>query len=314
MAVTPTLAQRHRGALLGLLIGDALGVPYEFHPPQVLPPLQAIDFDPPAGFQRSHPIAAPGTWSDDGAQALVLLESLLRVGELDLADFAAGLLRWLQSGYMAIDGDVFDVGGQTLAALRRLEHGCDPMESGGRAERDNGNGALMRVLPLALRIDAPRRLVEAAMLQALPTHAHPRSGIACAMYCLWARALSRGLDSESGWQLAERELRELAGELDLPSRELALVLDPGNAAKVAGSGYVVDTLWSARACLRAADDYAGAVRRAVALGHDTDTTAAVTGGLAGMIFGEDGIPEDWRRRLRGQALLAPLLAALGPDP
>src|SRR5262245_687786 len=133
-----------RGGLVGLLVGDALGVPYEFHPPAALPPPGEIEFEPPAGFPRAHPGIAPGTWSDDGAQALCLLASLLDCDRFDADDFARRLLRWYEEGYMAVDGKVFDVGITTAVALRSLRTGTRPLEAGPSHERANGNGSLMR--------------------------------------------------------------------------------------------------------------------------------------------------------------------------
>ena len=142
--------QRVSGGLLGLLVGDALGVPYEFHPPESIPPADLIEFSPPPGFQRAHVGVPPGTWSDDGAQALVLLDSLLACDGLDLAHFAGGLRRWLLEGFYAVNRSVFDIGAQTSTALNRLGAGIPPESSGPSDERHNGNGSLMRVLPLAL--------------------------------------------------------------------------------------------------------------------------------------------------------------------
>src|SRR5689334_5389738 len=106
----PTLRERLEGGLFGLLIGDALGVPYEFHPPHTLPPLAEIEMVPPAQFDRAHASVPPGTWSDDGAQALALLASLLDRGALDVQDLGARLVAWYQTGYLAVDGRVFDIG------------------------------------------------------------------------------------------------------------------------------------------------------------------------------------------------------------
>lgn len=89
---------RIAGGLIGLLVGDAVGVPYEFHPPERLPPLDRIDLVPPPEFARAHPDVPPGTWSDDGAQALCLLASLLHAGELDLDDFGRRLVNWQDVG------------------------------------------------------------------------------------------------------------------------------------------------------------------------------------------------------------------------
>ena len=163
------------GGLQGLLIGDALGVPYEFHDASALPPPSLIDFDPPAGFRRSHNGVPPGTWSDDGAQALCLLASLLDGEGLDLANFAGRLLNWAHWGYLAVDGHVFDVGIQTQRALDALRRGEAPERSGPSGEHDNGNGALMRVLPLALQYRSARQGARADLHGSQAVLADPRA-------------------------------------------------------------------------------------------------------------------------------------------
>jgi ADP-ribosylglycohydrolase len=180
------------GGLVGLLVGDAVGVGYEFRAPERIPSRDQIEMTTPVEFMRSHAGVPVGTWSDDGAQALCLLASLLERGKLSLTDFAGRLLKWLDHGYMAVGGDVFDVGIQTAEALRKLRDGVSPLESGGASEMDNGNGSLMRVLPLALcHTGTDEALVRDAHLQSMPTHAHPRSLIACAFYCLVVTGYTR---------------------------------------------------------------------------------------------------------------------------
>lgn len=302
---------RIEGGLLGLLIGDAVGVPYEFHPASAVPPMSMIDMEPPAGFSRAHAQVPVGTWSDDGAQALVLLESLVRNGRFVQDDFAKGLVRWRDEGYFAVDGIVFDIGIQTQVAIERLRAGTPTALAGGAMERDNGNGSLMRVLPLALWYrGSDLGLCRAAVRQSLPTHTHPRSQIACAMLCLWARWVYARSTPAEAWEEAAESLPDIAMELGLPAGEVELLLDPQNAQRVGGSGYVVDTLWSARRCLEQRDTYEGVVRAAISLGNDTDTTAAVAGGLAGLHYGVGGIPERWRAGLRGKKMVEPLLDAL----
>ena len=275
---------RLAGGLIGLLVGDALGVPYEFHLPSDLPPSDAIEFRPPQGFTCSHFGVPPGTWSDDGAHALILLDSLLDRQSLDLDHFASGLQRWLNSGFCAVNGSVFDIGVQTSTAINRLKAHVSPERSGPDGEHQNGNGSLMRVLSLALwHTGSDEGLVVLAMRQSLPTHGHVRSQLACAMYCLWARAVLNSRDNP--WHDAEARLRTLVTGLGLPSDELELVLDPANAASAYGSGYVLDTLWSAKSAVENTRSYQDCVRAAVSLGHDTDTTAAVAGGIAGLKYG-----------------------------
>src|SRR5215510_8231355 len=118
-----TLKEKLEGGIVGLLVGDALGVPYEFHPPDEIPPLAEIEFDPPEGFRRSHSGVLPGTWSDDGAHALILLASLLHCMKLDVEDLGRRLVNWYEHGYKAVDARVFDVGIQTAHAINRLRHG-----------------------------------------------------------------------------------------------------------------------------------------------------------------------------------------------
>jgi ADP-ribosylglycohydrolase len=288
-----------------MLVGDALGVPYEFSRAADIPPREAIEMAPPAGFRRAHGRVPPGTWSDDGAQALCLLASLLDLGRFDAADFARRLLRWFDEGYMAVDGVVFDVGIQTKAALGALKAGVAPLEAGPREERSNGNGSLMRVLPLALWHQGPDAdLVRDAYAQSQVTHGHPRSMVCCALYCLWARATLD--DAPDAWGDAVARLRRVVGGNAAEVDALDNHVRPSEPAEGRGSGYVVDTLRSARMVL-AEPDYASVVRAAVALGDDTDTTACVAGGIAGLRVGEAGIPERWRSALRGRELLDPLL-------
>jgi ADP-ribosyl-[dinitrogen reductase] hydrolase len=209
---------------------------------------------------------------------------------------------------MAVGGKVFDIGIQTGAALHRLAQGHPPTSSGLSGERNNGNGSLMRSLPLALlhRGD-DLSLVELAHLQSSVTHSHPRSQACCALYCLWARREILG--DPSPWENAVEALRAIY-QNDAPHLiELEAHILP--ARNPSGSGYVVDSLHSARhACL--ASDYAGIVRSAIALGNDTDTTACIAGGIAGIRHGKAGIPTAWLDSFRGTEILLPLLERIRP--
>jgi len=303
----PTRSQLE-GALYGLLVGDALGVPYEFHAPEDLPPPARIDFAPPAGFQRAHDGVPPGTWSDDGAQALCLLASLLACGRLDPDDLGRRLVRWYDEGYLAVDGEVFDVGVQTGAAIRAMRAGVPALQAGPDGEGDNGNGSLMRVLPLALwHRGSDAELVRDACLQSRVTHGHARAQACCALYCLWARSTAER--RPDGWADAVARLRPLVASDPALVEALEWAIRPDEPPHGTGSGYVVDCLRSARLAV-AAGPYQVAVRTAVALGHDADTTAAVAGGIAGLRDGASGLPRPWLDGLRGKALVQPLVEAL----
>jgi ADP-ribosyl-[dinitrogen reductase] hydrolase len=306
-----TLEARIAGGLYGLLVGDALGVPYEFHPAAAIPPREHVEMDPPAGFRRAHPGVPPGTWSDDGSQALCLLASLLEKNALDPEDFGRRMLDWYERGYLAVDGKVFDVGVQTSAALLELRAGTPALEAGRSDERANGNGSLMRVLPLVLwHQGSDASLSSDAMAQSRVTHGHLRSQACCALYCLWARRVLG--DCADPWRDALKSFRALYPEGTKARAELDTNIVPLSALEPRGegSGYVVDCLRSARQCVAQGKDFEQVVKSAIALGNDTDTTAAVAGGIAGLRYGADGIPDRWRTALRGQEAVEPLLKKL----
>jgi ADP-ribosylglycohydrolase len=304
-----SLRERIAGGMWGLLTGDALGVPFEFHPPLLIPPVSEIELEPPSGFRRSHAAIPAGTWSDDGAHALCLLASLLECGRLDVEDLGRRLIAWYEGGYLAVDGKVFDLGVQTGKALQALRRGVPALEAGPADEHDNGNGSLMRVLPLALwHRGSDAELVADAHTQSRVTHGHQRAQACCALYCLWARGVLR--EQPAAWDVAVQTLEDLYDrEYPRHLAQLEFHIRPRESAPGTGSGYVVDCLRSARQVMRAGT-YEAVVRAAVALGRDTDTTACVAGGIAGVRDGVDAIPARWLSQLRGRTLAEPLIEAL----
>lgn len=301
------LKDKITGGIVGLLVGDALGVPYEFHDRQSIPPFEEIEFEPPNWFRPAHAGVSPGTWSDDGAQALCLLASLLECGKFDVDDFASKLVAWFREDYMSVD-EMFDVGIQTQRAILNLRKGDSPLEAGLKEERDNGNGSLMRVLPLALwHKGTDKELVKDAFDQSAVTHGHLRSKLCCALYCLWARQILQ--DAENPWESAVSNLLDIFPANSGERNELEQQIKPDNLYEVQGSGYVLDSLFSAKwACGR--PNFEETVKAAISLGNDTDTTACIAGGIAGMKFGIEGIPKRWRENLRGKEIYEPLIEKL----
>jgi len=298
-----------KGGIIGLLVGDALGVPYEFHAREEIPALDEIEFEPPAGFRRAHAGVSPGTYSDDGAQALILLNSLLECNKFDAEHFAKGLVDWYDKGFMAVGDIVFDVGIQTANAIRELKRGTEPLLAGGADEYSNGNGSLMRVLPLALwHQGSDLELVADAFDQSSVTHGHLRSKICCALYCLWARRILQ--TAENPWENAVETFYGFFPAGTIERTEAETHISPHDRVfEVKGSGYVVDSL---RAALWACgnDSYEQTVKAAISLGEDTDTTACIAGGIAGLIHGYESIPERWRKNLRGREIYDPLIEKL----
>ena len=318
--------------MLGLLVGDALGVPYEFAPPAKLPPSEHLEMTPPATWMRAHSVK-DGTWSDDGATALALAASLLDCDGLNPTDLAEKLAAWQFQGHYAVDGYVFDIGVTTSDAIGRFLAGAPAEEAGPDNEMSNGNGSLMRVLPLALwHRSSDESLARDAMLQSQVTHGHVRAQLCCALLCLWARRISSGLESEIAWADATQTLRALLPALcraanpinddDEPLQrmmkevaleawesELEFHIRPADEIAGRGSGYVVDCLRSVRDALRQ-PNYEAVVKYAIGLGHDTDTTACIAGGVAGVRGGIKEIPVRWRNALRGREICNPIIERL----
>jgi len=166
----------------------------------------------------------------------------------------------------------------------------------------------MRVLPLALwHCGSDAELYADARRQSLVTHGHLRSQLCCAFYVLWARQLLRG--DRDGWDAAAEKLLALTRSDVDSAREAKFILAATNLNTACGSGYVLNSLWSARIAMDESN-YVAVVRTAVSLGNDTDTTACIAGGLAGIREGFDAIPEVWRRSLRGRGVYQPLLDRL----
>ncbi len=306
-----SLSDRLEGGILGLLVGDALGVPYEFHGPEEIP--EFVEMDPPHGFNRAHPGIAPGTWSDDGAQALALLDSLLERKGLNEADLGTRLCKWLFEGDYSVDANTFDAGLQTRRALEVVHAGglgvvTRPLND--TSEHSQGNGSLMRSLPLALWHKGDQvRLLPLTFTQSAMTHWHLNTHLCCAIYCFWAQNILNGENATSGWFAAITSLERILEEQKSPARQFLDTITRWNDPP-RGTEHVIDALLSASHVVRNTDDYESAVRAAIALGNDTDTTACIAGGIAGVLYGKQSIPRRWREELRGREIYRPLLEEL----
>lgn len=243
-----------RDAVYGAAVGDALGVPYEF--------MERGSFHATgmAGY-GTHGQPA-GTWSDDTSMILATCDSIRELGRIDPTDMRKRFEAWIRRGEYAIDGNVFDFGNTVNRALSRGE-GCSEA-------MDNGNGSLMRIVPLAFADAADDQVREVSAI----THAHAVSMDACVQYVGIARSLIKGEDPD--------------------------ILLPG---EVRSGGYVLDTLGAALWCLERTGGYDECVLAAVNLGSDTDTTACVAGALAGIKYGYDSIPREWIDQLRGKDII-----------
>jgi ADP-ribosylglycohydrolase len=281
-----------RSALLGAAIGDALGVPVEFQG------RTARQTDPVTGMRAFGTHHQPaGTWSDDTSMILATMTGLIESGGYGPTAMMHQFGLWLDQARHTPHGVVFDIGNATREALTRACSGTPPLECGGTSESSNGNGSLMRILPIALAYaDDPDLIVKASEISSL-THAHERSRFCCAFYCLVASELLHGGSiaeaTTFAWEILDH--RWIFSPAERPRFD---ALHPDRLfaraeETIRSTGHVIDTLEAALWVNAQHDDFADAVLHAVNLGDDTDTTGCVAGGLAGILHGEGAIPAEW---------------------
>lgn len=293
-----------KGGLYGMLIGDAAGVPYEFKNPARIPKAAPLpNLDVPDGYGRTYSDVPTGTWSDDGAQALCLAASLVQHNGLKRSDFGQKLLDWRSQGYMTPDGVVFDIGIQTQFALDSMLWN-QPLIA---TVTSNGNGSLMRALPIGLFYSEPKDIVEMSYKQSALTHPHGWSMGACALYCLFARGLLT-MGKYEAWDWAVEHAKTQLPLIDPKQGDNSLdrILQ-GQHEEPTGSGFVINSLWSALTAFFRNPSYEDVIRDAIQFGDDTDTTACIAGGLAGAYYGLDNIPESFMVALKGRDIADPLI-------
>ena len=294
-----------KDGMLGLIVGDALGVPVEFMSRTELMK------NPVTGMREYGTHHQPrGTWSDDSSMALAELDSIRTLGNIDYTDMMERFSRWCMHGEYTPFGEVFDIGIATSRALMNYAKGIAPLESGGKTEWDNGNGSLMRILPVCLYLFKRQKKVCTSenesiyMIHAVSalTHAHVRSQMACGIYCFLVKAIMEREGTlenrlQEGMDRAYQYYRQdLSNHRELENyKRLADLSEFKETPKegIKSSGYVVDTLEAAVWCLLHSHSYKETVLMAVNLGEDTDTIGAVAGGLAGLYYKEEGIPQEW---------------------
>jgi len=284
-----------KSALFGIAVGDALGVPVEFNNRQAISKNPVTDM---IGYGTYNLPA--GTWSDDSSLTFCLAEALVK--EFDLNVIGQNFVKWYHENYWTPHGNVFDIGIATRQAISRLAKGEKPELAGGFDESDNGNGSLMRILPLLFNLlDKPinERYNITKQVSSI-THGHIRSVMACFYYLEFAKQIFEGKDKFEIYKNLQIEVSNHLTNLAINPKEIALLdrllkseIHKLDEDEIQSSGYVLHTLEASIWCLLTTDNYKEAVLKAVNLGSDTDTTGAVTGGLAGLLYGLDNIPINW---------------------
>lgn len=285
-----------KAGIFGVCIGDALGVPVEFRSREQLKRSPVTKM---RALGTHHQPA--GTWSNDSSLALCLAESLCQ--GYNLEDMATKFLQWYNAEIWTPHGMVFDIGIATRQAIYKISKGYTPQLCGGTSEFDNGNGSLMRILPLLFYIkDFPieQRFDKVKDVSSI-THAHIRSVISCLIYLEFLLEILNGAKKFEAYQKMKSTVKYFLdnnpicsqGEMDKFDRVLNNNVFEYEEDKISSSGYVLHSLEASLWCFLNSESYSEAVLKAVNLGEDTDTTGAITGGIAGIYYGFENIPEEW---------------------
>ena len=299
-----------KGMLLGLATGDALGVSVEFES------RISLKSNPVTGMRAFGSWNQPaGTWSDDTSLTIAAMESISRLGKIDYQDIMENFLKWYEQDAFTANGERFDIGNTTFSGIMNFKRGTLPPTKCGLAEEySNGNGSLMRILPATLYLYGTRGKIGIDELKVIHefsalTHGHIISCMACGIYSLIAAHILDGKNISEAFALGMEEAKTFYGS-DAAFKNFSKLCDENFAAqpedRISSKGYVVSTLEAALWCLLNTDDYKSLALKAVNLGKDTDTTAAVAGGLAGIIYGVESIPADWLNILKRRDYLEKL--------
>ena len=291
-----------KSTFIGLAVADALGVPVEFKNRQELKQNPVIDM---REFGTHH--QPKGTWSDDSSLTFCLAESLCQ--GYDLVDISYKFIQWMNAEIWTPHGNVFDIGIQTRKAIEQLSKIINKEDykeleilKYSDDEYTNGNGSLMRIIPLLFYIKGKKIKDQFNIIWHVSslTHPHIRSAIACLIYLKLAEYILNGFSIIDSYKKMQKEITVYFSERSISyyeqnhfSRILKQDISNLKEKDINSSGYVIDTLEASLWCLLNTTNYSEAVLKAVNLGDDTDTTATVVGAIAGMYYGIDNIPQKW---------------------
>lgn len=295
-----SVTDKMKAGIIGFAVGDALGVPVEFFNRNIL---QLTPIKNMTGY-GSHKVPE-GTWSDDTSLMLATIDSIKELGDVHFEDIMLKFSEWLNHAKYTATNEVFDIGVSTRCAIMNFIDGKDAIDCGMKSIKDNGNGSLMRMLPLVYYLNYHDYSEEEKTLlinyASSLTHAHEISQLGCKIYIDYAISLLNGVDKIKALELLKNNnynkyySKKAIKHYDriLKSNLASLTIN-----EIKSSGYVVDTLEASLWCTVTNDNYEDAVIAAVNLGEDTDTIGAITGSINGIIYGMKSIPQRWLTKLK----------------
>lgn len=290
-----------KNGIIGFAIGDALGVPAEFKSRNELERYPITDM---VGYGTYN--LPEGTWSDDTSMTLATIHSIIETGTIDTNNMADKFIKWYRNSEYTATNETFDIGNSTLQALAKYELKQDEaVNCGGHSEYDNGNGSLMRILPIAYyiyykNIKDNKKIYKIVKDVSSITHAHEVSILGCYIYVIYTLSLLEEKDKNKAYMTLKETDYSMFSESALNKYSRILKDDISKFAlnEISSSGYVVSTLEAVMWLFINANDFNTTILKAANLGDDTDTVAAITGGLLGIYYGIDNIKESWRQILK----------------
>lgn len=287
--------------IIGFAIGDALGVPAEFKSREELTRNPITDMK--EGGTYNMPI---GTWSDDTSLTLAIMHSIIETGTIDTNDMTDKFLKWLKNAEYTATNETFDIGRTTLQALAKYELKLDNASNcGGSSEYDNGNGSLMRMLPIAYyiyykKIKDTNVIYNLVKKTSSITHSHEISVLGCFIYVIYTLLLLEGKSKTEAYKYIQKADYSMFCDYAISKYNRILNGNIQNLSEdeIETTGYIVSTLEAVIWLFLNSNDYNNTILKAVNLGEDTDTISAITGGLLGIYYGADSIRESWKQKLK----------------
>lgn len=299
---------QYLGAIIGHAVGDAMGFPTEFSKREELlknPVIEMID-SPDVGQPA-------GSWSDDTAMEIATIDSFIQKKYFDYKDIMDKWVKWISKSEYTPTGVAFDIGRTCLKAIKKYCNGTAPLQCGSTSINENGNGSLMRILPVALyayskKLDdtSIRKLTDEVSSL---THAHEVSRLGCYIYVQFIISLLKGFAKEDSYRYIQNLDYSAYDKnaINLYGRILNEKIEGQILDNIKSSGYIVDTLESAMWIFMNAQHYKEAIIASTNIGGDTDTIGAIVGSMAGIYYGFEDIPSSWLDKLQRKDYLMELV-------
>lgn len=295
--------------ILGFILGDAIGVPYEFKKREYIDKVDMIG-------NGSHNVPK-GTWSDDSSMVIATIQSIIdNNGNINYEDIMDNFMLWIENKDFNINGYTFGVGRTTLNALKCYRYKNEfkeyenPINCGQNNFKDNGNGSLMRILPIAYycfyKSVEEKEICNIVKNISSLTHSHSISILGCYIYVLFVIELLKGNDNKKSYEYIRNYDYNMFDKDTIGYYKRILNSDISllNSDEISGLGFVVDTLEAVIWSFMNSDNYKNSIISAVKLGNDTDTVAALVGALSGIYYKE--IPKDWLNEIKRKDYLIDL--------